>query len=154
MISSAITRPALLSASIALAVEVPICISLAIWGCRPFATYLSGDDAVAAITARMWRTIDWCYILYALTQQLATLLLATRPKWYLVQSLLSNLLYVLPWAIVCQVTDLSERDAWTYHGLVFGGSLVFSFIVVGAVDALWLMRLRGGKMRVEVWRRE
>ncbi|KAL8651495.1 MAG: hypothetical protein Q9210_003214 [Variospora velana] len=150
----AVIRPALLSASIALAVEVPICISLAIWGCRPFARYLSGDDAVAAITARMWRTIDWCYILYALTQQLATLLLATRPKWYLVQSLLSNLLYVLPWAIVCQVTDLSERDAWTYHGLVFGGSLVFSFVVVGAVDAVWLTRLRKGKMRVEVWRGE
>lgn len=56
----AVTRPALTSASIALAVEVPICISLAVWGCRPFARYLSGDDAVAAITARMWRTIDWC----------------------------------------------------------------------------------------------
>ncbi|KAL9010867.1 MAG: hypothetical protein Q9173_004242 [Seirophora scorigena] len=170
----AVTRPALTSASIALAVEVPVCISLAIWGCRPFARYLSGDDAVAAITARMWRTIDWCsyspspsasyypltdfgircYILYALTQQLATLLLATRPKWYLFQSLLSNLLYVLPWAIVCQVIDLSGRDAWTYHSLVFGGSLVFSFFVVLIVDAVWLWRLRGGQMRVNAWRGE
>ncbi|KAL9047502.1 MAG: hypothetical protein Q9206_006723 [Seirophora lacunosa] len=144
----AVTRPALTSASIALAVEVPICISLAVWGCRPFARYLSGDDAVAAITARM------CYILYALTQQLATLLLATRPKWYLFQSLLSNLLYVLPWAIVCQVIDLSGRDAWTYHSLVFGGSLVFSFFVVLIVDAVWLWRLRGGQMRVNAWRGE
>lgn len=100
----------------------------------------------------MWRTIDWCYILYALSTQFATILLATRPKWYLFQSLLSNLLYVLPWAIVCQVIDLSEDDAWTYHSLVFGGSLVFSFFAILIVDLAWLWRLSKGRMRIEVWR--
>ncbi|KAL8720599.1 MAG: hypothetical protein Q9225_002563 [Loekoesia sp. 1 TL-2023] len=55
----AIARPALTSAAVALAFEAPICICLAVWGCRPFAKYLSGEDAVADITARMWRTIDW-----------------------------------------------------------------------------------------------
>lgn len=54
-----IASPALTSAIIALAVEVPLCIFLAIWGSRPFARYLSGNGAVADITAKMWRTIDW-----------------------------------------------------------------------------------------------
>ncbi|KAI9678791.1 MAG: hypothetical protein M1817_005849 [Caeruleum heppii] len=148
-----IARPALLSALLALIVEIPLCIFLALFGCRPFAYYLSGSDTVAAITTHMWRTIDWCYILYALTAQLAAILLATRPKWYLYQSLLSNLLYVLPWAIVCQVVRLDPADAWTYHSLVFGGSLVFSFVIVVVVDGLWVWRLSTGKMRVEVWRR-
>ncbi|PTU20535.1 hypothetical protein P175DRAFT_0509113 [Aspergillus ochraceoroseus IBT 24754] len=104
--SSMVTRPAFLSAGIALAIEVPLCILLATVGCNPFAYYLSQSERVAEITAHMWQTIDWCYILYAISTQLATVLLATRPMWYLVQSLISNLLYVLPWAIVCQVADL------------------------------------------------
>jgi hypothetical protein len=55
----AIVLPALLSVVIALCVEVPICIFLALFGCRPFAFYLSGSGPVADITARMWATIDW-----------------------------------------------------------------------------------------------
>ena len=37
---------------------------------------------------------------YAISTQLATILLAIRPLWYLGQSLISSLFYVLPWAIV------------------------------------------------------
>ena len=48
-----------MSIVIALIVEVPLCIFLAVFGCRPFAYYLSNSDAVADITAHMWRTIDW-----------------------------------------------------------------------------------------------
>jgi hypothetical protein len=55
---------------------------------------------------------------------------------------------VLPWAIVCQVVKLNAGDAWTYHSLVFGGSLVFSFFVIGAVVVTWVMRLKYGKMNV------
>jgi hypothetical protein len=66
----------------------------------------------------------------------------------LYQSLASNLLYVLPWAIVCQVVELNARDAWTYHSLVFGGSLVISFFVVAAVGVNWVVRLRRGRMDV------
>ena len=95
-----------------------------------------------------------CYVLYALSTQFATLLLATRPRWYLFQSLLSNLLYVLPWAIVCQVVDLKEEDAWTYHSLVFGGSLVFSFFAILIVDAVWVRCLSKGTMGIEVWRED
>jgi len=62
-----------------------------------------------------------------MSTQLATILLATRPRWYLYQSLVPNILYVLPWAIVCQIVHLNAGDARTYHSLVFRGSLVFSF---------------------------
>ncbi|KAI8948054.1 hypothetical protein F4801DRAFT_475093 [Xylaria longipes] len=147
-----ITRPALLSLALALTVEVPIAIFLSLFGARAFALYISGSEDVANITAYMWRTIDWCYIFYAMSTQLATILLATRPKWYLYQSLASNILYVLPWAIVCQVKDLDEANAWTYHSLVFGGSLVFSFVDIIIVDAGWAWTLITGKVRLEVFR--
>jgi Na+-driven multidrug efflux pump len=144
---------ALVSLCLALAVEVPLAIFLSIWGARSFALYLSGsDDEVADVTAHMWKTLDWCYIFYAASTQLAAVLLATRPKWYLFQSLASNFLYVLPWAIVCQVKDLEAGNAWMYHSLVFGGSLVFGFVDVVIVDALWAWTLVTGRARLEVFR--
>lgn len=100
----------------------------------------------------MWRTIDWCYIFYAMSTMMAAILLATRPKWYLYQSLASNILYVLPWAIVCQVKELDKANAWTYHSLVFGGSLVFSFIDIAVVDGLWAWSLKKGRARLEILR--
>ncbi|TVY84045.1 hypothetical protein LSUE1_G003681 [Lachnellula suecica] len=148
----AIIRPALISILVALSIEIPLCLFLAFLGARPFARYLSGSGTVARITAHMWQTIDWCHIFYALSTMMATVLLATRPRWYLYQSLASNLLYVLPWAIVCQVAHLNESDAWTYHSLVLGGSLVFSFFDIALFDAAWARRLRTGKMKLEVFR--
>jgi hypothetical protein len=55
-----ITRPALISLAIALAIEVPMCLFLTFFAAGPFARYLSGSDEVAQITAMMWRSIDWC----------------------------------------------------------------------------------------------
>jgi Na+-driven multidrug efflux pump len=147
-----ITRPALLSLALALAVEIPVAIFLSFFGARAFALFISGNEDVADVTAYMWRTIDWCYIFYATSTQLATILLATRPKWYLYQTLASSLFYVLPWAIVCQVKDLDEANAWTYHSLVFGGSLVFSFVTIVIADAVWAWSLVAGKARLEVVR--
>ena len=43
-----------------------------------------------------------------LSTQLATVLVATRPRWYLYESLVSKLLYVLPWAVICQVKKLVQ----------------------------------------------
>ena len=148
-----IVKPALVSVGVALVVEVPLCILFTFFGARPFARYLSGSDDVADVAAMMWRTIDWCYIFYAMSTQLATILLATRPRWYLWQSLASNLLYVLPWAIVCQTAGLDAGRAWTYHRLVFGGSLVFSFVDILLFDALWVWALMRGRMKLEVFRR-
>ncbi|TQV99374.1 hypothetical protein V2A60_004852 [Cordyceps javanica] len=148
-----ILRPAAVSIVLALVFEVPVCLFLSLFGARPFARYLSGSDDVADVTAMMWRTIDWCYIFYAISTQMATVLLATRPRWYLWQSLVSNLLYVLPWAIVCQTADLNADRAWTYHSFVFGGSLVFSFADILLVDGLWVWALKTGRMRLETLRR-
>lgn len=100
----------------------------------------------------MWRAIDWCYIFYAMSTMLATILLATRPSWYLWQSLTSNFLYVLPWAIVCQTATLSAEKAWAYHSLVLGGSLVFSFVDICVVDGLWIWTLMTGRMTLEAFR--
>jgi Na+-driven multidrug efflux pump len=143
-----IMRWALYSVTIVLAIGIPICLVLSFVGAKSFAFYLSNSEEVSRIAAHMWRTIDWCYILYAVSTQLAAVLTATRPIWYLYQSLASNVLYVVPWAIVCQVVKLNASDAWTYHSLVFGGSLVFSFFVIGGVVGMWVVRLKRGKMDV------
>ena len=143
-----VVRWAFYSIVLVLLVEIPLCLLMSFLGAKPFARYLSGSEEVSRIAARMWRTIDWCYILYGVSTQLAAILVSTRPKWYLYQSLASNLLYVLPWAIVCQVVKLNASDAWTYHSLVFGGSLVFSFFAIIAFDSIWAIRLRRGKMAV------
>ncbi|KAM4067818.1 hypothetical protein HRG_009810 [Hirsutella rhossiliensis] len=145
-----IVRPAFISAAVALAFEVPLCIAMYFVGARSFARYLSGSDEVAEVAARMWRTLDYCYIVYAVSTQMSAILLATRPKWYLWQSLASTFLYVLPWTIVCQVANLDKNNAWTYHALTFGGSLVMSFICIMAVLGLWAWTLRTGRAHLEV----
>ncbi|KAJ3527608.1 hypothetical protein NM208_g6850 [Fusarium decemcellulare] len=148
----AIVWPAIRSLLLAIIFEVPLAIFLTFFGAYSFASYLSGSHEVAKVTAYMWRSLDWCYVFYAMSTQLATILLATRPKWYLYQSLASNFLYVLPWAIACQVANLDEDNAWSYHSWVFGGSLVFSFGTVIVLDLLWAWTLMRGKARVEVFR--
>lgn len=147
--SAEIIRPALIALAIALCVEIPLCVFLSVFGCEPFARFLSNSDSVAHITAHMWRTVDWCYIFYAMSTQLATILLATMPRWYLYQSLASNILYVLPWAIVCQVISLGAKNAWTYHSVVFGGSLVFSFVDILLFVSIWAWRLDKGTLRLD-----
>ena len=54
-----ITRPAILSVAIAAAIEIPLYIFLAIFGCKPFAFFLSQSEAVSEIATHMWKTIDW-----------------------------------------------------------------------------------------------
>ncbi|PWW78356.1 hypothetical protein C7212DRAFT_358326 [Tuber magnatum] len=143
-----IMKPALISVGIALLIEVPLCFTMSLWGTQPFARWLSGSDSVAGITEYMWRTIDWCYIFYAVSTQLASILLATRPRWYLGQSLLSNLFWVLPWAIVVEVIELNKDTAWKWHAIVFGGSLVVSFVIILVVLGAWAWRLMSGRSRL------
>ena len=57
----------LLAVGIAVAVEVPVAVALSFRGARSFAWYLSDSEEVAEVTAYMWRTIDWCYIFYAMS---------------------------------------------------------------------------------------
>lgn len=147
-----IIQPALYSLALVVVVEGLLCIFMSLYGAERFAKWLSSSVSIAKVTGHMWQTIDWCYIFYAMSTVLATVLLATKPKWYLYQSLASNLLYVLPWAIVCQTSALDATDAWTYHGLVFGGSLVFSFFDILLFDAAWIWSLLKGLMRLETFR--
>ena len=140
-----VARPALISASIAIAVEVPLFLIMSFATVRPFARYLSNSDAVADITAHMWKTIDWCYIFYAVNTQLASILLAAKPRWYLVQSALSNVLWTLPWAIAIQKV---QSGGWRWYAIVFGGSMVVSFVCVLVVlgGLFWWLK-RGWRRR-------
>ncbi|KAK6359940.1 hypothetical protein TWF696_001065 [Orbilia brochopaga] len=141
-----IAQPALRSLAIVFFIEILLFIVLAYTGgVRSFAFYLSNSDTVSEITEMMWRSIEWCYIFYALSTQMATVLLATQPRWYLYQSLGSNILYVLPWCIAVTKIGMTEENAWLYHRWVFGGSLVVSFGIILFVDVVWALWLRSGR---------
>ncbi|KAK6338399.1 hypothetical protein TWF730_002461 [Orbilia blumenaviensis] len=141
-----IVQPAIKSFVIVFWIEILLFIILAFTGgVRSFAYYLSNSDTAADVTEKMWKSIEWCYIFYALSTQLATILLATQPRWYLYQSLCSNILYVLPWCIAVTKIDMNADNAWLYHRWIFGGSLVVSFGIIVVVDAIWAIWLRSGK---------
>ncbi|KAK4869898.1 hypothetical protein LT330_005622 [Penicillium expansum] len=141
-------QPALFSCLVALAFETIMCIALSLRGIEAFAHYLSDSTAVAKITQTMWKNIDWTYIFYGLSCQIAAILLATSPRWYLYQSLGSNFLWMLPWAIIVTVISLPNSLAWTYYAIIFGGALVFDFVDVSLTAALWAYRLTRGKVGI------
>ncbi|KAI9675939.1 MAG: hypothetical protein M1829_003177 [Trizodia sp. TS-e1964] len=143
-----IVHPALVSCVIVLVVEVIICIALSTRGMEAFAYYLSESTEVSQITQTMWKTIDWCYIFFGLNYQLAAILLAASPRWFLYQALGSNILWILPWAIVMTKVQFAEDTAWTYYAIIFGGALVFDFFDVLLTVVIWAWRLRRGKVRV------
>ena len=76
-----ITWPAALSVAIAIAIEIPLYILLAIFGCKPFAFFLTQSEAVSKITTHVANnqlvssflvinhlhplTNSRCYLLYA-----------------------------------------------------------------------------------------
>ncbi|KAJ9155948.1 hypothetical protein NKR19_g4281 [Coniochaeta hoffmannii] len=127
-----IVWPALWSLGSALGFEVPMAVFLSVIGGRPFALYINGAEEMAAAgTAYMWRSIDWCYIFYAMSTQLAH-----SPARYEAET----------------VNTLDQANAWTYHSLVFGGSLVFSFVDILVFDSIWTWTLMRGKATLEVFR--
>jgi hypothetical protein len=166
--SQEMIRPSLISCCVALVVEVIICIALSTHGMQTFAYFLSGSETVAQITQMMWKVvatpvppitkptnfscqaIDWTYIFYALNYQLAAILLATSPRWYLYQALGSNFLWMLPWAVVVTKVSFPETIAWTYYAIIFGGALVFDFIDVSITLLIWAFGLSKGKIKVNV----
>ena len=44
---------------------------------------------------------------------------------------------------------MPEDHAWTFYSIIFGGSLVFSFLVVGVVLLFWASRLVKGKITLQ-----
>lgn len=98
--------PAIYATIAGLAIETVLCLILTFKLIEPFAYYLSNSQSVSDLTAYIWRSIDGCYVVGYTTSTLLTgILVATRPILYLVSSLLSNILYVLPWTIALQVID-------------------------------------------------
>lgn len=43
---------------------------------------------------------------------------------------------------------MTADNAWKYHGIIFGGALVFDFINVGVVLGWWYWSLRRGNLGV------
>jgi Na+-driven multidrug efflux pump len=145
-------QPVILGIGLAVAIVDPICLFLSNYGIRPFAMYLSNSEEVTEIAVQMWRTLVWCYSFLAVGTPLAAVLLATRPKWYMCQSFGYNFLYVLPWAIACQRADMTPANAWSYHGLVFGGSIMVFFLSTVVVDAIWIWDLKTGRTELDTFR--
>ncbi|CAG8422351.1 unnamed protein product, partial [Penicillium salamii] len=143
-----ILRPALMSCFIALIFEVVLFAALFVHGIHAFAYYLSGSTNVATISQRMWkaRTSKSLQRLL-LTYIFAAVLLATSPRWYLYQALGSNLLWMMPWAIVASTMAFPLSLSWTYYAIIFGGANIFSFVVVSVVLFMWLYRLCEGKIK-------
>ena len=97
-----------------------MCIALALGGAGPFAKYLSELDEVAAITAMMWKSIDWCYICYAVSTQLATILLATQTRWFV---LCFILIFILPLTTRLAISGISTNLSFlTYFTVSLGRS--------------------------------
>lgn len=116
------------------------------YGVYHFAFYLSQSEEVAKITQKMWITIDWCYILFAVSCEISTILMATLPRWYLFQALISNLTWMLPWAIIVSQLKITSEEAWRYHSLIFGGALVVNFICSFGICAFWAFMLKIGRI--------
>ncbi|EED18792.1 hypothetical protein TSTA_125100 [Talaromyces stipitatus ATCC 10500] len=127
---------------------VVICIALSTHGIQSFAYFLSGSKIVAQITQLMWKTIDRAYIFYALDYRVAAILLAACPRSYFHQALDSNILWMLPWAIVATKVLFPEATAWTYYAIVFGDALVFDFIDVSITLLIWAFQLSKGKSKL------
>ncbi|TVY88889.1 hypothetical protein LAWI1_G003795 [Lachnellula willkommii] len=121
---------------------------LLFWAVKDFAYFLSGSHPVSEITQRMWRTMDWCYIFYAIYLQLSAILIATTPRFFFMQGLVGSVLWMLPWAIACSKVAMTEKNAWTYHGVAFGGSLIVDFFTVIAACMLWAWMMSKGWVKL------
>lgn len=95
------------------------------------------------------KAIDWTYLFYGLNYQLAAVLLAASPRWYLYQAFGSNFLWMLPWAIFMTTHSVADSQAWTYYAIIFGGALVFDFFDVGFTLLVWIYRLHTGRVKIE-----
>lgn len=79
--------------------------------------YVAATRLIADVIL-LFSSFRQCYIFYGVSTSLATVLLATKTRWYLYQSLVSNLLYVLPWAIVIGQVPVDPNNAWAFYGFV------------------------------------
>ena len=124
------------------------------------ARWLTGGERVATLTIKMWhvsgdrrrrsriaslQTLNWFYALCAIGKQVGSLLLVTTPRFFFYQSIITNIFWLLPWAIAftkLQLEAADERRALTLHAALFGGALTLSFIVTSAAAVIWTLRLK------------
>ncbi|KAI9029442.1 hypothetical protein DFJ74DRAFT_629860 [Hyaloraphidium curvatum] len=132
-----IMRPALVSCALVLAVELVMLIVMAVGAAEPYAFYLSGSSEVAELAETMWRTLHWTYVFFVVGMQLAVVLVATLPLFYLASSLAANILWVLPWAVAVRYMVLTPDNAWPWYAIIFGGSLVVGSVFTAAAVASW-----------------
>ncbi|KAI8917535.1 hypothetical protein DFJ77DRAFT_488310 [Powellomyces hirtus] len=143
-----VVRPAMISFLYTLIIEAVLALLMSFVLIKPFAQYLSGDAAVAELTTRMFKQLDWCYVLFTVHLQLGAILLATRLDIWFVTALSSNILWVLPWCIALAVGAVSVDRAWYFYGIIFGGGLVLNFFVVSAGVGFWWFAVpRNWKLR-------
>ncbi|KXS20257.1 hypothetical protein M427DRAFT_405693 [Gonapodya prolifera JEL478] len=137
-----VVKYAFYSGCIVLVTELVLLAVMSAGVAKQFALYLSGDSDAATLTATMWRAMDWCHILFVVSVQMATILLASKPIIYLFTSLMCNICWVMPWCIAVPHLNLTPESALPYHAIIFGGSLVvgFVFTVVSLGVWVWLAR--------------
>ena len=56
----------------------------------------------------------------------------------------------VPWAVAVTRIGITPETAWTYHFIIFGVSLVFSFFVVTCVLPVAALRLHKGAIKLQV----
>ncbi|KAI6191157.1 hypothetical protein M3Y97_00197500 [Aphelenchoides bicaudatus] len=144
-----IAQPAIFSALIGLIIEILIFIFMSLWGAKNFAFYLSGSETVAAIVSKMWNTIDWTYICFAIAVCLSTILLATTPKLFFIQALCSEIFWMLPWAIAVTQINMTQ-DPWFFHAIIFGGAFLVNFGSVFVFCVIWAYRLKKGLIKLPI----
>jgi len=149
-----LVKPALHSCAIILIVEALLALILSLWVAQPFAFYLSNSDPVADLATKMFRSLDWCYILFTLSMPLTAILLATRFDVWFINALIPNIIWVLPWCIVSESISFDLNNAWTYHSVIFGGSLVVGFVVVLISLYCWVCVVKTGwqpYLKLKAW---
>lgn len=140
-----IAQPALTSTKYAFAFEIVNGLAIFAISAKPYLDWRSASHAMSSVTGYMRESIGWVYIFYAFSTQLATILLATRPSWYLYQSLIVTVLYTFPLVLI-QKYSLSASQG--FYNSVEAGQLVLGFLLVVAFDVLWAWSLSRGKMRL------
>ncbi|TVY82521.1 hypothetical protein LSUE1_G003878 [Lachnellula suecica] len=144
----AITKPAWLPCLMIPPLETVLFIVLSIWWAKPYALFMSGDQSTAAMVQWMWRTIDWCWIPAALSTILATILLATTPRYFCLQGAITGLLWMLPWAVGVPGYNYTAARAWHFAAVLFGGEKLVSFCSVVFTCWLWRRLLFRGKVKL------
>ena len=116
-------------------------------GCSGYGRYATESSALKSLLKECKR-IDRGYILYAVSSHVSAILLATIPRWYLYQSLMWNLLWMLPWAIAMTKQNVPEDNVLHFYAIIFGGVQVCAFFIVGAVFFVWAREFMRGRMKV------